>query len=308
MKILKQFIKIIFTIFLFYLIFRKVPLNSIKENFLYANKIYLFLAFIFFFLYYLFFAIRWAYLLNGAGIKINFIKAFIYIIISFFFNNVLPSAVGQDFVRSAFASKKDFTKTLGVSLMDRFLGFLGMLIIGITAFLSHYKNLKIISIFYLFLFLFLLFLYLIFTNKNIGRGLKDFILRIKFLNLGEELRKFYLALVSFKEKKRMFLFGIILSIIIQFTITIINYIISKSINIELSFFNLLVILPAITVLSLIPITLNGLGLREFAYIYFFNIININSEKALSLSLMFFIISVIASLIGGILFLFFKGEK
>lgn len=308
MKILKEILKIIITILLFFLIFRKIPFSSVKMNFISAKKLYLILSFFLFFIYYFFFTLRWAYLLNRTGIKIKKIKAYAYITISFFFNNFLPSAIGQDFVRSAYASKSEFSKALGVSLMDRFLGFIGMLILGILSIFSVIYRIRIIAIFYLILILFLFFVFFLLTKKSMGRGIKNKILKIKFLNLGDELKKFYNVLTGFKERKIILFNGIIFSIIIQIIITIINFLIFKSSGIDISFYNLLVLLPVITILSLIPITLNGLGLREFAYIYIFGLINVKGEDSLSVSLLFYIISVIASLFGGILFLFLKREK
>ncbi len=308
MRILKEIIKFLFTILLFYLIFRKIPFSNVRMKLLSLDRTYLVLSFISFFIYYLFFSLRWSYLLDKTGIKISRIKSYTYILISFFFNNFLPSAVGQDFIRSAYASKNEFSKALGVSLMDRFLGFIGMLILGILAVLSKIHKIKVLSVLYFLLILLLFLLFYIFTAGNFGKGIKEKILRIKFLNFGDELRKFYNVLKDFKGRRIVLINGIILSIVIQGMITIINFFIFKSTGINISFFNLVVLLPAITILSLVPLTLNGLGLREFAYIYFFGLVNIKGEEALTISLLFFFISVIASLSGGILFLFIKREK
>lgn len=308
MKILKEIIKIIITIFLFFLIFKKIPIGDVKLNLISSNKLYLLFVFLSFFLYYFFFSLRWCYLLNSAGIKISKGRSYVIIIISFFFNNFLPSAVGQDFVRSAYVSKIEFSRALGVSLIDRFLGFIGMLILGIFAAFNITFKIRVISIFYLFLILSLFLIFFILTNIKIGIGIKNKILGIKFLNLSDEMKKFYNVLKDYKDKKIIMLNGIILSIIIQIIITIINFFICKSLGIDISFYNLIVLLPIITIFSLVPLTLNGLGLREFAYIYFFGLAGISGKDSLSISLIFFVISVFASLIGGIFFLFLKRES
>ena len=57
--------------------------------------------------------------------------------------------------------------------------------------------------------------------------------------------------------------------------------------------------PLVALLVILPISFNGIGVREGGFIYFLGLKGISSEKALTLSLSFFAIQVVASLLGGI---------
>ena len=132
-------------------------------------------------------------------------------------------------------------------------------------------------------------------------------LSIQFFDLGNSIRKFYNAFKFYKNKRRTLLIGISYSVLVQAVIIIINYFIARGLSNPIPIFALLTYIPIITVISLIPVTINGLGLREAAYVYFFSSINITKGEAMSLSLIFFLVSVIASCVGGIVFVFLSHQ-
>ena len=68
----------------------------------------------------------------------------------------------------------------------------------------------------------------------------------------------------------------------------INDLLFRSFGIEVSFLHLLVIITLISVITMIPVSLNGLGVREASYVLFFQSIGVPEGIALSVSLLFFI--------------------
>ena len=77
---------------------------------------------------------------------------------------------------------------------------------------------------------------------------------------------------------------------------------SRSFGIEVPFLHLLVIITLISVITMIPVSLNGLGVREAGYVLFFQSIGVPDGVALSVSLLFFFLVTISSLIGGLFWL------
>ncbi|MBN1695567.1 flippase-like domain-containing protein [candidate division WOR-3 bacterium] len=305
-KISIEILKILITIGLFYYLFKtKVPLNEVIQNIKNLNIVYLILIILLFFLYYLIFSLRWNFLLKAQNIGISEVRSYLYIIISFFFNNFLPSGLGMDMIRSAYAGgKENFEKALGASIMERILGMIGMMLIGIAAVFSWKAEFAKLSILYIGLILLTILIYYFLTSLKVS-WLKEKILSVKFLNLGDSIRKFYRAFKIYKNKIRTLIIGISYSVLVQIVIIIINYFIAKGLSLQIPIFALLAYIPIITVISLIPITINGLGLREAAYVYFFSLLNVTKGQAMSLSLVFFITSVIASCGGGIVFVFLR---
>ena len=57
--------------------------------------------------------------------------------------------------------------------------------------------------------------------------------------------------------------------------------------------------PLVAILTVLPISFNGIGIREGGFIFFLGLKGISAEKALTLSLSFFAIQIASSLIGGL---------
>jgi uncharacterized protein (TIRG00374 family) len=305
-KIGKEILKILIAVGLFYYLFKaKVPLHEVIQNIKNLNIMYSSIIIILFFVFYLTFSLRWNFLLKAQGIYISEIRSYLYLLVSFFFNNFLPSGLGMDVIRSAYAGKKEnFEKALGASIMERILGMIGMMLIGVFAIFSGKSQFIKFSILYLGLILLTVLLYYLFTSLKFG-WLKEKLLSVKFLNLGKSIRKFYQAVKIYKSKRKTIIIGIAYSVLVQMVITVINYFIAKGLSIPVPFSALLAYIPIITIISLIPLTINGLGLREASYVYFFSLIGITESEAFSISLVYLAISVITSSIGGIVFVFLR---
>jgi hypothetical protein len=214
----------------------------------------------------------------------------------------------MDVVRSGYVGgRKNFEKAFGASLMGRVLGMIGMMCIGASAIFSLRSEFIYLAIFYIFLIVLILLLYILIFSLKL-EWLKKKIISIKFLNLGESLRTFYHAIKIYGKKKKVVIIGIIYSLLVQITIILINFFLSRSLGINLPFISLIAYIPLITIISLIPVTINGLGMRESAYVFLFSYYGIAREESLSLSLLFFATSVIASLVGGLLFIFIRRQN
>jgi len=85
---------------------------------------------------------------------------------------------------------------------------------------------------------------------------------------------------------------------------VVSFFIGKALGINLSFVYFLTILPKGTLVSLIPITINGLGTREATLIGLFALFGISAEKVFSLSMLSIVLSSIFPAIIAI-FLIFK---
>jgi uncharacterized protein (TIRG00374 family) len=168
-RFIKEAVKIIITAALFYYLFKyKVPAEKVIQDIKNIKPLYLILSVISFFIYYLFFSLRWNFLLKAQKIYISPIRSYQYILVSFFFNNFVPSGLGMDMIRSAYAGgRENFEKALGTSIMERILGMTGMMLIGITAIFSLQTQFAKFSIVYLGLILLIILVYYLLTSLKI---------------------------------------------------------------------------------------------------------------------------------------------
>jgi uncharacterized membrane protein YbhN (UPF0104 family) len=78
--------------------------------------------------------------------------------------------------------------------------------------------------------------------------------------------------------------------------------VAQQLKIPISYLQLLVFIPIIVVVTLLPISLGGLGLKEGLWIYLFNRIGLTTEQALLLSLTITALSWLLSLPGALILL------
>ena len=96
--------------------------------------------------------------------------------------------------------------------------------------------------------------------------------------------------------------ALVLSIFTQLLDCLIGYCVGRGLGIDLPFEFYLVCVPLVTLAQLIPITLNGLGLRESLYLLLMGSAGVSPEAATGLSLITFALGFILSLSGGLLLL------
>jgi uncharacterized protein (TIRG00374 family) len=76
-----------------------------------------------------------------------------------------------------------------------------------------------------------------------------------------------------------------------------RYFIALSMGLELSFVDVATISVLVAIVSILPISIAGLGTREITVIYLFGLFNINKETALLFSLLIFTIDLIITSLG-----------
>ena len=222
-----------------------------------------------------------------------------------FFNNFLPTSIGGDLVKAYYATKKSERKLESFSAVffDRFFGFLS---IGLLAFLGLVlmnRRIKDPQILWgcLIFSAVVLAAFVLFLNKSMTKAIFSRLLHLPAFQKDSKLRKLYNALNAYKEHKSIVTKLILISLAAQVLSVVLLYCIIRGISQDVSFLNLLLIMPLVSVASMIP-SINGLGVREGAFIIFLGEF-ISKESAAAVSILFLGIVLITSFIGGVLYLF-----
>jgi len=219
-----------------------------------------------------------------------------------FFNLFLPSTIGGDIVRIAdlslrFHKAKEVTASV---FLDRLSGYLGLEIMLIFALILGYKLIFDRLIFFialgfsalLFALLFVLFNNFLYTKLN--RFLQRFNNRF-FSNLAQIHNYIY----YFKYQKIAAFNSILISLFIQVIgvwggfFTMLSF--DKLINIGYFF----ILVPLIGAITVLPISIGGLGVREATIVYFFSRLNLSPDICLAVSLLGFAFNILISGLGGI---------
>jgi len=288
-------------------------LDGIKD----LNIYYLIIAFVFYFIAISFIVFRWGILLKAYGH--NIFRPFLWqsALIGFFYNNILPSSVGGDFYRVYdIKQNKDVPVKEGTAtvVIERTIGTLTSLTMLIIAyFLGLFKYLsknEALGLLISILVMALLFIAIFFPRLfKLNLLLNKF--RI-FARIRPGLKEFHGILISYRHKIKYLLISYLFSLIIQVFFIISFNSIALALGLELKFYVFIFILPFIALVSIVPITVGGIGIRENALVFAITIFGIAHGKATLFSLIVLAIILIIGMIGGIIYLikniFYKSKS
>jgi uncharacterized protein (TIRG00374 family) len=297
-----RFIKVFVSFALIALIFYKINFTEWLSIIRSANISGLSVAFLLVVFSIVISALKWQILLNCLNVKVPIQKLTVSYFVGLFFNNFLPTNIGGDVVRIYDVGKYTGKKTEAAAsvIVERILaGFALGLTALIAVFISFDRSKSFLWLIISFLLLCVIFL-LLAMNRSILHYLNDKLLPGLF-NIKERARDVAEAIHKCSINKNLVARVLIWSLVFQLVVVLVNYLIFLSLGVRVSLVYCLIFIPLISALSLLPISVNGLGVREGAYIFFFSKVGLNSAQSVSASLVFFVLVVLTSLIGGIAF-------
>lgn len=306
-KTLFTILRILVTAGILFFIFSKLEVSESMSIIGHSNISYLVISMLFMLGLSFIIAARWHQILKAYGFNVSLFKVFRVYMIAFFFNNFLPSTVGMDVVRGAYIVKRksDLADVISTILLERWIGMLGIILyvsvipvfflssIELTYFIYVSAGGVLISVIFI----------IAVWNDSVHELMSRLISKIKWLNIGSRINTLYLSLRTIRKHMHLFIVNLLLSVLIQVFFVFANYFIVLGQGLNITFIQLLIYVPLISIISMIPITINGIGLRDWAYITFFGLGM--KEQAFSLSLTFFILLTVMSLLGGLIFIFEK---
>ena len=91
------------------------------------------------------------------------------------------------------------------------------------------------------------------------------------------------------------------SLAFHLTQVAVQYVLARAAGVALPFSYCLIYHPVISVMTALPVSVAGLGVREGGYLYFLTRIDVDDSIAVTLGLLWFALTVLAGLVGGALF-------
>ncbi len=253
--------------------------------------------------------LKWFYIARKQKINVPLGEAFKINLITFFYGFITPSKLGT-IIRADYLKK--YTKNIGKGLsnfvLDKVFDIGSVFFLAIVFsfifkdILKSFQRLYIIIILLVFICV-----VIVFMNKKRAKFFLGFFYRKLIpLKLKEKVKLTFDSFYEDMPKKRYFVWFFFLNIINWAVIYFIAFIIGLAVGIQLNFIYFLAIMPIGTIVSLIPITMNGLGTREAVLITLFGLFGVSAGKVFSMSILDIIItSIIPSIAGS--FLSFKRE-
>jgi glycosyltransferase 2 family protein len=244
---------------------------------------------------------RWWMLLCAHGFQINFIKSAQYIWIARFFDNILPSIVGGDVVLGWFIwrdSEQKKEAAVVTVLLNRLLAICGLYSIAVFASFFLFKDpiLKRISIFVSIGFVLLIIFFIFLFQKKWF----DLVLSIKKLPFKNSLQTLYNAFYYYRNKKMAVFLGYLAALVVNGFEVFANYEMALALGIKgINPFGFFLMVPLGIFIGSLPVSLGGLGVREFAYKEMLKTIGIIPAEAVTISLVYRLVLIVFTLALGI---------
>jgi uncharacterized membrane protein YbhN (UPF0104 family) len=264
----KLLIKFVFTTGILFIVFRQIPLTRLISLIESVNANYIGLAFLFFIASKFFSSVRQFEIFKNENLTINKRYNHKLYLLGMFYNTFLPGGIGGDGYK-IIKIEKDYgythKKLLKTVFLDRLSGLAALGNILIVLLIIIYSNKFSVVIFVAGVFINIAFYYLIINNK--------------------------ISKTIYTKKTET------LSWCVQLLQCVSAYFILLSLDVHehINIYILLFLLSSIA--ALFPLSVGGLGAREYTFMIAASYFSIDSEKAVCVGLLFYLISLIVSLSG-----------
>lgn len=226
--------------------------------------------------------------------------------IACFFNTFLPTTVGGDVVRGYDLIKAtgEWRGSLASILLDRLTGFAGMGILAFCAWLAFppaRQDPVLMKGFFGFCLVVGVTFAVLGSRRVLNASLKPFS-KIGLGALSSHAQQFQETLLAYLKTPQKVWGAVGLSLFVQAGAVLVYWCIGRSLRMDIPLLFFVLTVPIIFLISQLPISLSGWGIREGATIVFFGRIGMGAAYALSLSLLYAMLPLLTGAIGGLLFL------
>ena len=250
---------------------------------------------------------RWKRLLRAQHVEVESKRLTESMWVSMFFNNFLPSNIGGDVVRIADTAPAAGSKTLAttVILVDRVLGLSALVIIASSgAFVASLLGVHMPGARWLWLATGLgavAAVFVIAMPQLVGHLLMP-VRALKRPWLDERAQRLEEAVIKFRNAPAALLGAFAGALVVQITIVAFYLLTAEGLSVPLPIFLGAVLIPVSLVVQMAPISINGFGVREAVFAFFFRRFGLPTDAAVALSLVSTGMVMGLSLVGGLLFL------
>lgn len=252
-------------------------------------------------------AIRWKIIVQSFGYRYSMAKASAVFAVGLFFSEITPGRAG-DAVRAMYLKQEinSFGKALSTIFVDRLADIFITLALALYAVFSvsmlgqqRLYGLALLAI------LLLSVPFLALHESLVRRTLRPFYRQLMPMRLkplvANAFNEFYHG-IRIVKKERKILSPVILLTVAGWLLSVLQgYLVAKALHLDVHFLFLLGVIPLVTLISVIPVTISGLGIREGSYIVLLGTLSIASSAAVAFSLLLaFVASWLPALLGAML--------
>lgn len=258
-------------------------------------------------------AYKWYLLLRSKNLDVSFFTSWSLYMVGIFFSLLLPTSMGGDLIRLHELGKITGKRAEAAAsvFVER---FSGMIVLFFLTFIAVLMQRQLLSVSWMVLSL----LFAIAASVGIVwviiddrpyRFVTSFLQnRFSFLTrIVSKIDSLHGAIAAYKDNRSALVIAL-LNTFLFYLLAVVNvYVTASAFNTNVEFLPLLTAVPLIMFIMNLPISIGGIGLMEFAFVFIFEMSGYSSELALSTALLMRFKSFVDAGMGGILYSMISGK-
>lgn len=255
---------------------------------------------------YLLSTFRWQRLLMAEGIHLPLWRLTLVYFEAAFFNLFLPTLIGGDIVRgyAIYRITRGHDASIASILVDRLSGFAALVMIALIALLLAYGQIQDPQVALMIAGVAVAFGLgvVVLLNDRLKQRVSRLLQLVGLARFQTKLEGLVEAFHRYRGHRQALGHAFLLSAVLQVLIILTYYFIGAGLNLGVPMAYFFLYVPLITVVSMLPVSVAGLGVREGGAVYFFAKVGVDPATALGMSLVWFSLTLSVSSLGGLAFL------
>jgi len=287
------------------MLFRRIDADRLWASARSASLVWLSLALAVYFVNVLISIWRWRLLLGTQAVQVPSRTLLASFLVALFFNNFLPSNIGGDVIRIRDTARPAGSKTLAtiVVLSDRVIGLMGLGLVaalGATVAASAARSAPMpiwpTWLWAGFLAATALSAPAVLAPNGVGRLLQPLtVFHPEWV--GDRIESVTAALERFRDSPSTLVTCFGGAVLVQITIVAFYVAVAYALRIPVASSDLAVVVPISFIVQMLPVSMNGFGVREATFTFYFTRLGLPIESALLVSLVATALVMLFSLTG-----------
>ena len=239
-------------------------------------------------------AYKWRVLAKFKGLEISLPEAFGLYLTGSFINNFFPSFIGGDTYRAYQIGRRSgrFPDAAASVVMDRLTGLIGAMVLSVLFAIFNWRTVighAVLSYITIGILLCL-----------IGVASLGYVMKFSFWDrfsrhIPKKILEFLSALHEYYEHKGVFARAMILSVSFSLVgLALQNYVMFQALGIHVGILDYLSVIFLISIVSAAPISINNIGVQEWAYVTFFGYFGVDASAVIAVSIVSRIVQMFVS--------------
>ncbi len=303
-------LRVVVSVGLLTLLLARVDRGALWQSVRHASVPWLVVAIAVYFAHIVTGAWRWGLLLGTQNVHVPQRDLLSSLLVSYFFNNFLPSNIGGDVIRIRDTARPAQSRTIAtlVILTDRVLGVIGLFLVAAIASTVAFETRGSAGAPILPWWLWTMLAVGVFgvapavVSPAVMGSLLAPLVRLHPEWIGGRIETLILTLHRFRSRPAVLATCFTGAVFVQTQLVVFYLAVAHALGLPVTVWDLAVIVPVSLVVQMIPVSLNGFGLREATFSFYFTRLGLPVHYGVVLSLVAAGLAMIVSLSGAAVYM------